>query len=126
MITYLQLRIKSGRLQAKSRAKCRIFKYFLFSFSPKFCLGEIFSKTLLYLKCGSLAIYLLKYRMLHFGMPPYPVYLGRTVLQKQEPLPPRSDLDTLYAHAGDGNNSKQKNTWVSPFKRNLQFSSVCS
>ena len=34
--------IKSGRLQAKSRTKRRIFNIFLFLISPKICLGEIF------------------------------------------------------------------------------------
>ena len=37
--------IKSGRLQAKSQAKRRIFNIFLFLISPKICLGEIFSKV---------------------------------------------------------------------------------
>ena len=42
---YWKFTIKSGRLQAKSRAKRRIFNIFLFLISPKICLGEIFSEV---------------------------------------------------------------------------------
>ena len=41
---YQMLHSESGRLQAKSRTKRRIFNIFLFLISPKICLGEIFWK----------------------------------------------------------------------------------